>query len=170
MVPGGDPCRPAAIGGRQQELPAQPPEAILAGQASAAHPRAHVPAGGRERDPEGAAEPADVHLIAIGLLAAQAVVEMGRDQPEVELLGDAGEAYQEGRGIGPAAHRDQQPGPRGKAARASQRHAQCGLDAPQTPDRLGWWRRRDSNPGHRDYDSPALPTELRRQVEMAWKS
>src|SRR5262249_3514902 len=26
-----------------------------------------------------------------------------------------------------------------------------------------WWRRRDSNPGHRDYDSPALPTELRRQ-------
>src|SRR5262245_39248961 len=25
-----------------------------------------------------------------------------------------------------------------------------------------WWRRRDSNPGHRDYDSPALPAELRR--------
>ena len=27
-----------------------------------------------------------------------------------------------------------------------------------------WWRRRDSNPRHRDYDSPALPTELRRPV------
>ena len=25
-----------------------------------------------------------------------------------------------------------------------------------------WWRRRDSNPRHRDYDSPALPTELPR--------
>src|SRR5512147_652575 len=27
-----------------------------------------------------------------------------------------------------------------------------------------WWRRRDSNPRHRDYDSPALPTELRRPI------
>src|ERR1700690_3110881 len=25
-----------------------------------------------------------------------------------------------------------------------------------------WWRCRDSNPGHRDYDSPALPAELHR--------
>src|SRR5262245_9020147 len=28
-----------------------------------------------------------------------------------------------------------------------------------------WWRCRDSNPGHRDYDSPALPAELHRPVK-----
>src|SRR5262245_24656232 len=27
-----------------------------------------------------------------------------------------------------------------------------------------WWRCRDSNPGHRDYDSPALPAELHRHA------
>src|SRR5262245_31770909 len=29
---------------------------------------------------------------------------------------------------------------------------------------MEWWRRRDSNPRHRDYDSPALPAELHRHV------
>lgn len=29
-----------------------------------------------------------------------------------------------------------------------------------------WWRCRDSNPGHRDYDSPALPAELHRPENL----
>src|SRR3990172_2633224 len=29
-----------------------------------------------------------------------------------------------------------------------------------------WWRRRDSNPRPGDYDSPALPTELRRRLTV----
>ena len=31
---------------------------------------------------------------------------------------------------------------------------------------IKWWRCRDSNPGHRDYDSPALPAELHRPENL----
>ena len=30
---------------------------------------------------------------------------------------------------------------------------------------LEWWARRDSNPGPRDYESPALTAELRARIE-----
>ena len=33
-----------------------------------------------------------------------------------------------------------------------------------------WWARRDSNPGPRDYESPALTAELRAHIQGNWHS
>src|SRR5439155_24009985 len=95
---------------------------------------------------------------------AQAVVEVGGMEAQPELGRHGMEAEEQGGGIGPAAHRDQQAASLGQGALAPQRAAEERLEPAQTlaGPRRDWWRRRDSNPGHRDYDSPALPAELRR--------
>lgn len=55
-----------------------------------------------ERDPKLIGEPLDEAEVLVGILAAQAVVEMPHVDGDVQFLAEFGEGQQECRGVGPA--------------------------------------------------------------------
>lgn len=163
-VRGGDEIRSGAPRRLKEEATPQPPQTVLAGPAKATHALPGIPARALERHAEPEAKGADEGLVGVRVEAAQPVMKVRGAQLDLELGGQAVETQEECYRVGSAAHRDQDSKPLSRGARAAKGAAQNRLDASRPPVLGGWWRRRDSNPGHRDYDSPALPAELRRRT------
>ncbi len=166
-VSGGDRRGARAAGGGGEEPAPQRAQPRLAGKPEAPHAHARVPARPLERDAEPRAQLAHESQVGVGLGAAQAMMQVGGVHREAELARHAAQRQHQRDRVGPAAQRDQDAAARSDGAGPAKGPAEGRLQPAQAHGvwrgpGVVWWRRRDSNPGHRDYDSPALPAELRR--------
>src|SRR5262249_46612299 len=148
--------RAPALRGVLEKFAAQCAQPRFTRESAPLHAPERVPSRRDERHIEAPAEIRDERLVYIRRRSSQPMVEMRRDDVELELALERVQRKKQSRRIRAAAHSDEHAAPRANATRARESPADRGLQTSQAHADPGeeWWRRRDLNPRHRDYDSP----------------